>query len=390
MTAPREAPAARRSEARPKRSAGHAEPSGVTDTGRPTVTLTRFADVREAYRAKDLKQALYDEGGVIMGDCLLTLHGEAHRDRRRLENRLFRRDLFAYYERDVMTVTIERTLAPFVDAGRADLLAIGHRTTMNLTADIAGIDRPAQTAEETESLYRFVCTFSEGATLVHSTRDRDAVRRDVAAALEAFDGQFLRPSVARAARPPRQRHAGRGPPRDVLTVLLANEDRLHLPPEVVRREIAFYLQAGSHSTANAFTHALDDLWTWGADHPDELARAWSTVRSCSAACTRASDSIRPRRWAGGWRCRRSSCATGSTSSPAPSWCSTSRPPTVTRRCSAMTPRTTTLIGRSRSASRPGATRSVAACTPASGRSWTAASPGRTAPARTTTSTARWS
>lgn len=239
----------------------------------PTITLDRFDDLREAYRSKDLKQALYDEGGVIMADCLLTLHGEAHRDRRRLENRLFRRDLFTYYERDVMATIIEHTLAPFVAAGRADLLAIGHRTTMNLTADIAGVDRPAGTPEETEALYRFVTTFSEGATVVHSTRDRDEVRAEVAAALEEFDTLFLQPSVTRRRALLEAGTPDHELPRDVLTVLLRNEDRLHLPAEVVRREVAFYLQAGSHSTANAFTHAMHDLWTWGADHPDDLERA---------------------------------------------------------------------------------------------------------------------
>ena len=36
--------------------------------------------------------------------------------------------------------------------------------------------------------------------------------------------------------------------------------RLRVSPAVVRREVAFYLQAGSHSSANAFTHAMDDLF----------------------------------------------------------------------------------------------------------------------------------
>ena len=38
-----------------------------------------------------------------MGDVLVNLHGEAHRDRRRLENRLFRRETFELYERERRT-----------------------------------------------------------------------------------------------------------------------------------------------------------------------------------------------------------------------------------------------------------------------------------------------
>jgi cytochrome P450 len=223
-----------------------------------TIRLTGYNAVREGYRAKDFKQALYDEGGVVMRDVLLTLHGDEHRQRRRLENRLFDRPTFAWFEREVMPRVIDDTLAPFVAGGRADLLVVGRRTTMNLTADIAGVDRPARTDEETAQLERFVRTFGEGATVVHSTRDRDEVRAEVAAALDEFDDVFLRPSVAR-----RQGLIAEGGelPSDVLTTLLVNDDELNLPYDVIRREIAFYLQAGSHSTANATAHALADLWT---------------------------------------------------------------------------------------------------------------------------------
>ena len=46
----------------------------------------------------------------------------------------------------------------------------------------------------------------------------------------------------------------------MLTTLLRNQDDLDLPPDVIRREVAFYLQAGSHSTANAFTHTMDEVF----------------------------------------------------------------------------------------------------------------------------------
>ena len=66
-------------------------------------------------------------------------------------------------------------------------------------------------------------------------------------------------------------------PRDVLTTLLRNHDRLDLPDDVLLREICFYLQAGAHSTSNAFTHTVDDLLTWGVDHPEDLELAASDL-----------------------------------------------------------------------------------------------------------------
>lgn len=261
-------------------SSGPAGPAGHQGAGPPSapVTLSSWEGVREALRRKDLRQALYDEGAAVMADCLLTLHGPAHRERRRLENRLFRRDVFAHWEREVLGATIDEAFAPYLAAGRGDLIPIGYRTTMNLTAFIAGIDRSAGTTEETEHLYRIVRTFSEGATAVHSTRPRAELDAELAGAMAAFEEEFFAPSVARRRALLAGAADGGTPddgsvPADVLTTLLRNADDLHLPIDVVRREVAFYLQAGSHSTANAFTHTVDELFRWSRSHPDDLDRA---------------------------------------------------------------------------------------------------------------------
>ena len=62
---------------------------------RSVITVSTFAEAREVYRQKSLRQALYDAGDVVMADVLVNLHGAQHRDRRRLENRLFRKDTHA-------------------------------------------------------------------------------------------------------------------------------------------------------------------------------------------------------------------------------------------------------------------------------------------------------
>jgi len=242
-----------------------------------TITLDGYADVREAFRSHDLEQALYDAGGVVMADSLLVLHGADHRRRRRVENRLFRRGTFRYWERAFLRDVVRDTLAPFAAAGRADLVELGYRTIMNLTAMVAGLDQPTGSVAETDALYRFAKKFSEGATLVHSTRDPDEVRAEVQAALEAFDALFLQPSIERRRRLLEQLDAGEitedDLPRDVLTALLRNWDELGIDRDVLRRECAFYLQAGSHSTADAFTHAADDFFAWTRRDPHAAEKA---------------------------------------------------------------------------------------------------------------------
>jgi cytochrome P450 len=242
-----------------------------------TITLDGYADVREAFRSHDLEQALYDAGGVVMADSLLVLHGADHRRRRRVENRLFRRGTFRYWERAFLRDVVRDTLAPFAAAGRADLVELGYRTIMNLTAMVAGLDQPTGSVAETDALYRFAKKFSEGATLVHSTRDPEQVRAEVQAALEEFDALFLQPSVERRRGLLERLAAGEitedDLPRDVLTALLRNWDELGIDRDVLRRECAFYLQAGSHSTADAFTHAADDFFAWARRDPHAAEKA---------------------------------------------------------------------------------------------------------------------
>ncbi len=240
------------------------------------VHVSTVAGVSEALRSPHLAQALYDDGAVIMDKVLLTLHGEEHRKRRVLEFRVFRRDFFRWYETEIFPKTLNETIAEAIAAGRADLVELGYRVTMNLTADFAGIDRPDRSARETQDLLKLVMTFSEGATLVHSTRDKEEVRREVREALELFDERFLVPSVRRRQTMLARHAAGEigedDLPRDVLTVLLRNEDKLELPPDVLRREIAFYLQAGAHSTANSTTHALHEIFMWRDAHSEDAER----------------------------------------------------------------------------------------------------------------------
>ncbi len=241
-----------------------------------TFTVSGYEAASDTLRNPQLAQSLYDEGAVIMQDVLLVLHGAPHRARRLLELRVFRRDFFRHYEQSVFPATLAQTIAQTALRGRVDLMDLGYGITMNLTADFAGVDRPRGDTAETSALRRMVGIFGEGATLVHSTRDKDLVRAEVRAALDAFRTRFYQPSMERrrglVARFVASEIAEHALPRDVLTVLLRNEDKVELAPDLMMREIAFYLQAGSHSTANATTHAFHDVVTWCAAHPADTDR----------------------------------------------------------------------------------------------------------------------
>ncbi|MFN2100019.1 cytochrome P450 [Altererythrobacter sp. MF3-039] len=238
--------------------------------------LSDYKDCEAALRNTGLRQALYDAGEVITGGTLLVLHSEEHIRRREIEIRVFRRNFFKYYEKEVFPATLAQTIAPYLSAGGGDLIELGYRLTVNLTADFAGVDRPEKTAEESEQLIRLVKKMSEGATMVHSTRDKDELNQEVREALSEFDRDFLQASIARRQTLIDAVECGDASedtlPRDVLTVILRAQDELQFDDAQRLREIGFYMQAGSHSTANSVVHALDEILAWAGENPARWER----------------------------------------------------------------------------------------------------------------------
>ena len=89
--------------------------------------FNNYNDAVSTLRIKDLKQSLYDDGEIIMDQVLVCLHGEEHKKRRKVENKIFTREVFKYYENEVFPVTINETLEPYKEHGKMDLVDYGFR-----------------------------------------------------------------------------------------------------------------------------------------------------------------------------------------------------------------------------------------------------------------------
>ena len=238
------------------------------------VFVNNYREATTILTNRDFAQSLYDESSIIMQDVILTSEGDSHINRRKTEFHLFRKEISRNYEQ----VDFPNILKPIIDdsfsKGSTDLVELGYLVTMNVTADISGIDVPKDFAK-TRNLLKLVKIFSEGATLVHSLKDKKIIRNQVLDALEEFDKEFYSDSLNRRKKILKKFECGEinenDLPKDILTILLRNKKKLHLSNDIIRREVAFYLQAGSHSTANASTHAFHELLEWIKDHPgDEI------------------------------------------------------------------------------------------------------------------------
>jgi cytochrome P450 len=237
------------------------------------IVISSFAEAREVYRERDLRQGLYDAGAVVMDGVLVNLHGEEHKRRRRIENRTFRRATFDHYENDLFPAVVEQTLAPHAARGGTDLVDFGHELMLSLAAVTAGVDRPAGDAAETARLHEYVRYFIEGATLVHSNRDRDERSAVIAEQLKNWRAEFLAPSIDRRRALLAQLDVGAideaALPRDILTALLRYGPELELDDATLTREIAFFLLAGAHTSATAFTRTIDHMLSWLDAHPEQ-------------------------------------------------------------------------------------------------------------------------
>jgi cytochrome P450 len=218
-----------------------------------------------------------------MDGVIVNLHGPPHIARRRLENRLFRRDTFAWYETDRIPTIVDQVLAPAVALGRGDLLPLARQTMMLLSLDVAGVDllEPDDGAEPDDGehqtrfdrLYAIMNRLARASTVAHATGDKQAIIDDGDHALAEFDTEFYRRSLARrqalVAKVARGELGAGDLPRDVLTTLLTNVDRLELPPDTILREVAYYPWVGSHSTSAQLVHAMHHIFEWLRDRPED-------------------------------------------------------------------------------------------------------------------------
>jgi cytochrome P450 len=258
----------------------------VSDNG----LLTEFTATIELERYEDIRAALFDpnlsrsfdkrsyEDGNIRSGIVSIAHGATHRARRRVENTQFRADVLRLYERDLFPKVMNDLLDVLIDRERVDLFPIGEMLSVVLAARRAGIEYDASSLDDLRTLVRHVDAFSQGAAILDA-KDPDAVRALVRAAYAEFERDFVRPAAAiRGALIDRLRRgeiAEDELPHDILTVLLLHREdpQMELEDDArIAREVATYLQGGTHTSAQTLVNALDLVFATGDDHPRILDR----------------------------------------------------------------------------------------------------------------------
>lgn len=254
--------------------------TGVADKG---MVIGDYASVHMVLNSDDFSRSVDRERfelGNSLEDVVLVLDGVAHRDRRRVENRLFRRDTLTLYEHELFPSIIEDTLTSAVVPGRPfDLMRLGGLLTIVLAARTVGIDFDASSFAERKRLLALQRVFSRGSAIDASINDPDDVKRDVRRALDEFNADFLKPSLVRR----REALAEDRPiTRDLLSTLIGAHDTL--TDEQVLRECAFFLDAGVDTSTQTLTSTMHYLFSWHREDDfgwwQELAADLPLIQRC--------------------------------------------------------------------------------------------------------------
>lgn len=241
----------------------------------PTITVADYEEIRRALLDPALSRSFdkrtYAEGNIRDGVVSVS-HGAVHRARRRIENSQFRADRLRQYERELFPAVLDGLLDRLIEPDGTDIFAVGETVSVVLAARRAGLDVDDASLDTLRRLVGFVDVFSQGSAILDA-RDPDAIRALVYATYEVFERDFVRPAWDRraAALEAARRSGTDAGADDILTALLLHraEPGLELgDPGRMVREVATYLQGGTHTSAQTLTNALDLVFA--TDAPSEV------------------------------------------------------------------------------------------------------------------------
>jgi cytochrome P450 len=235
------------------------------------VVLTRYDEVAEALSSRALGQGTagveaFERDNILEG-VVMQVDGDRHRARRLEENPLFRHSEIAYYDAEVVPGAIAAELP--VGPADVEVRDFAYRVGLPVVAAILGLDMG--TTPGLPRLLQLNKIFAEGAVIPDSTRDKAELRAEVSAALEAFEAEYISPSISKLS-------AGPGPKPTLLSVLHGAWDRLEMDPKLLVREIAFFLESGTATASLTLANTIESILDWVDRDPARRHALVSDIR----------------------------------------------------------------------------------------------------------------
>ncbi|MCU1457211.1 MAG: cytochrome [Actinomycetia bacterium] len=223
------------------------KPLPVPEGDAPVYMVMRHDDIESVFRDPETySSAIHNETiGPVMGEIILGMDGQEHKDHRDLVARAFRASALAKWDHELIEPTINSLLDEVAPLGRAELVsALTSRYPVQVIAAIVGVPN--------EDYPKFQ-QWAEDITSIHLDPPR------AIAASQAM-AEYLLPIV-------NDRRAN--PTDDLISDLVTAEiDGTRLTDERILGFLRLLLPAGAETTFRAMGNCLVALLT----HPDVMAR----------------------------------------------------------------------------------------------------------------------
>jgi cytochrome P450 len=250
-------------------------------------SVTTYADVAAVLNSLAVRQALHHDRALkqefgptpsdeFLGESLLSLHGDEHFNRRRLESRLFTKPSRAQLELDVVWPALHRLLQRSQGTS-TDLMVFSRLVLIRVSGAVVGL-APIEDLETADRLRSLAEDMFLANGVRYLTENQDEITRRGLESRDAFRREFYAPAVRALTVQDAPDHGG------LLSLLAEKPDTVS--SEVMFREAILFLIASSTTTTNALPHAIWDAERWFARHPDERA-AMSEFAFCRLIATEA-------------------------------------------------------------------------------------------------------
>jgi cytochrome P450 len=214
---------------------------------------------------------------------LLRSDPPVHTQRRKIMNRLMRRDGHRWFRDEVLYPTVEQRLDALTRGVTADapveidLVDFGTYINLDFAAALIGLTR-ARTPEGAKELLEihyatFVASVDAFQELRLKTLDQEAIDAGLAA-VGRYRERFFDPAYADHEELVRKVETGEMAeedlPHDLLTLLVAHADPAWADKDLAVRESTALMRAAIHTSTQTLCSALEFLDGWFAEHPEDF------------------------------------------------------------------------------------------------------------------------
>jgi cytochrome P450 len=243
---------------------------------RDVVRLTTMRDCLEALRLDKLHQEQFAPEAPFREGTIIKLDGPEHLKRRRILNRLVRKEAHARWRQDVLLPTIRQELAAVLDRrgpdgiARVDLVPFSMGFFNVMACALTGLDLP--TGEDRVLMLQLIEPLNNGDAL-RWAHDIEGLVAEGLVAKDVFRDRFFRPSLERRRQLLKNAQSdelAEGElPMDMMMLVALQADPAWSDEDNAVRNVMQFMIGASHTNVHPLGYAIDELESWFEEHPED-------------------------------------------------------------------------------------------------------------------------